>query len=157
MGVDVQRRIDEHVRLVDAALTRRDVPAVERRGIELALRQKILEKLAARRPPASSGGASLAGSSTSSDADAIDAVLADLPAPEAFAAAHAPLRVDRRRLSWIAVIGAAWAPMFLLMIVLSQVQIAVQLEPGQSAPMWQVVLGYVVPPLGWAAPFATTV
>src|SRR4051812_24235684 len=77
MGVDVQRRIDEHVRLVDAALAKRDVPAVERRGIELALRQKILEKLAARqRMPAT-------GPDAPHDTADIDAILAELPAPEA--------------------------------------------------------------------------
>jgi hypothetical protein len=44
--------------------------------------------------------------------------------------------------------------MFLLMIVLSQVQLSVEI--GQSTPWWQSALAWGLPPLGWAAPFATT-
>jgi hypothetical protein len=59
------------------------------------------------------------------------------------------------RLSIVALLGAIWAPFFFAMLILSAVQIAVQ--PGQAAPVWQQPVQLVLLPLGWAAPFATTV
>jgi hypothetical protein len=41
------------------------------------------------------------------------------------------------------------------MLILSAVQISVQ--PGQAVPAWQQPVQLVLIPLGWAAPFATTV
>jgi hypothetical protein len=143
-GARAQQRIDAHVRRVDAALARRGVPAVERRGIESLLRQQIVEKLRA----GGDGGESDAGDAL------LDSVLEQLADPEAFADAHAPRRADGRRISFTAVAGAIWAPMFVLMIALSQVQVSVAI--GQSPPWWQAALAWVLPPLGWTAPVATT-
>ena len=59
------------------------------------------------------------------------------------------------KLSLVALLGAIWAPFFFLMLILSAVQISVQ--SGQAAPAWQQPVQLIVIPLGWAAPFATTV
>jgi len=47
-------------------------------------------------------------------------------------------------------IGALWAPLFFIMLLLSSVQL-------QSQTTWQRPLQLIIVPLGWAAPFATTV
>ena len=67
------------------------------------------------------------------------------------ATAPAPARHEGpSRLSLTALLGALWAPLFFLMLLLSFVQL-------QSATIWQRPLQLIVIPLGWAAPFATTV
>jgi hypothetical protein len=47
-------------------------------------------------------------------------------------------------------IGAIWAPLFFIMLLLSSVQL-------QTPTSWQRPLQLIIVPLGWAAPFATTV
>jgi hypothetical protein len=53
-------------------------------------------------------------------------------------------------LSITALIGALWAPLFFIMLLLSSVQL-------QTPTSWQRPLQLIIVPLGWAAPFATTV
>ena len=59
------------------------------------------------------------------------------------------------KLSLVALLGAIWAPLFFVMLILSAVELNIQ--PGQAAPAWQQPVQLVLIPLGWAAPFATTV
>jgi hypothetical protein len=47
-------------------------------------------------------------------------------------------------------IGAIWAPLFFIMLLLSSVQL-------QTQTTWQRPLQLIIVPLGWAAPFAATV
>jgi hypothetical protein len=67
----------------------------------------------------------------------------------------APVHHGPGKLSLVALLGAFWAPLFFVMLILSAVQISV--TPGQAAPAWQQPVQLIVVPLGWAAPFATTV
>ena len=62
----------------------------------------------------------------------------------------APRHEGPSRLSLTALMGALWAPLFFIMLLLSSVQL-------QSTTSWQRPLQLIVIPLGWAAPFATTV
>jgi hypothetical protein len=67
------------------------------------------------------------------------------------AARPAPVRHHGpARLSITALIGAIWSPLFFIMWLLSYVQL-------QSATIWQRPVQLIVVPLGYAAPFATTV
>jgi hypothetical protein len=62
----------------------------------------------------------------------------------------APRHHGPARLSLTALVGAIWAPLFFVMFLLSTVKL-------ESATTWQQPLQLIVVPLGWAAPFATTV
>ena len=62
----------------------------------------------------------------------------------------APRHHGPARLSITALIGAIWAPLFFIMLLLSSVQL-------QTQTSWQRPLQLIIVPLGWAAPFATTV
>jgi hypothetical protein len=67
------------------------------------------------------------------------------------AARPAPVRHQGpARLSITALIGAIWAPLFFIMLLLSSVQL-------QSPTSWQRPVQLIIVPLGWAAPFAATV
>jgi predicted Ser/Thr protein kinase len=64
------------------------------------------------------------------------------------------------RLSRVAVAGAAWAPLFLLIIVSSVVTIPVPVEAGAEPPgmaWWQIALAVILLPLGLMAPLGTTI
>ncbi|MEO6435162.1 MAG: hypothetical protein ABIP55_05315 [Tepidisphaeraceae bacterium] len=61
------------------------------------------------------------------------------------------------RLSLTAIIGALWAPLFFVMLLLSTVQVSVRVSGDQSEPLWRPLLNFTLLPLGVAAPFATTV
>ena len=53
--------------------------------------------------------------------------------------------------------GAAWASMFFIMLILSAVRGETLDLPELRPPAWHAVLDYVIQPLGWTAPFAATV
>ena len=153
LGVELQGRIDDYVAHADAALARRQVPPEQRRSVAVALRSQILDKIAARVAPDRPTGAA--------DVDAVLAELGPADSPQrlqalGYAAPPAPPRTPGdSRLSLTALAGALWAPLFFIMLLLSSVQLEV--KPGQAPPIWQRPVQLVVIPLGWAAPFATTV
>jgi hypothetical protein len=60
-------------------------------------------------------------------------------------------------ISTLALVGAVWASVFFAMVILLTIKINVQPGPGQAMPWWQTLLNFVLQPLGWAAPIATTV
>ncbi|MEA2710795.1 MAG: hypothetical protein QOF78_3396 [Phycisphaerales bacterium] len=61
------------------------------------------------------------------------------------------------RISLLAVIGLAWALLFFLMLILSAARGEVPDLPHYQPPLWHAMLDYVIQPLGWSAPLATTV
>jgi hypothetical protein len=78
------------------------------------------------------------------------------PPPPVRAPARRPTRPAHHlnaRLSITALIGAIWSPFFFIMLALSAVQVAANSSAADLASAVQ----FIVLPLGWAAPFATTV
>jgi len=61
------------------------------------------------------------------------------------------------RLSTLALIGATWASLFFLMLILSALRGNTIPLPEVRPPMWHALLDYVLQPLGWSAPIASTV
>ena len=61
------------------------------------------------------------------------------------------------KLSLLAVLGVAWASLFFLMFILAAARGEPLNLPEVRPPLWHAVLDYVIQPLGWVAPFATTV
>jgi hypothetical protein len=61
------------------------------------------------------------------------------------------------KVSILAVIGVAWGSLFFLMLLLSAMRGNTPPLPEVRPPLWHALLDYVIQPLGWAAPFATTV
>ena len=164
--MEVQGRVDDYLVRVDSALTRVGASPTERRTVGLSLRNQIMQKLTLRAASKAAGGGSTA--PTLNDADA---VLAELGPPEAHlkdawgmeggtgAAASAvgsaiPQAAGAAKLSLTALIGAIWATLFPLMLGLSSIPINVV---GGQPPVWHTILQLIAVPLGWSAPFATTV
>ena len=168
LGVEVQGRVDDYLVRVDSALTRVGASPTERRTVGLSLRNQIMQKLTLRAASKAAGGGSTA--PTLNDADA---VLAELGPPEAHlkdawgmeggtggaamagvAGSASPQAAGASKLSLTALIGAIWATLFPLMLGLSSIPIKVA---GGQPPVWQTILQLITVPLGWSAPFATTV
>ena len=61
------------------------------------------------------------------------------------------------KLSVLAVAGVAWASLFFLMLILFAMRGNVPPLPEARPPLWHALLDYVIQPLGWSAPIATTV
>jgi hypothetical protein len=85
-------------------------------------------------------------------------------ASAAAARAQAAPREPRRphyhpdaKLSTLAALGAAWASLFFLMLILSAVRGNTLVLPEIRPPLWHMLLDYVIQPLGWSAPIAATV
>ena len=54
-------------------------------------------------------------------------------------------------------IGAVWASLFFVMLLLLWVRSGTPLLPEIRPPLWHALLDYIVQPLGWSAPIAATV
>ena len=86
-----------------------------------------------------------------------------VPAPARSAPAATPPPKRRTqyhpdaRLSVLAIIGVAWASLFFLMLILSAARGNSPPLPEVRPPFWHALLDYVIQPLGWSAPIATTV
>jgi hypothetical protein len=156
LGVEVQGRIDEYLLRLDIALTRRGASPEQRRSIGVNIRNAIMTRLVAKAPAPARPGEVLHLRTAE-----VDAVLAEIGSPEKHAmeitpASKAIVRyTGPRSLSLTALLGIAWGMLFPLMILLSG--IAVEPLPGESPPWWHSALQFTVLPLGWSAPFATTV
>ena len=50
-----------------------------------------------------------------------------------------------------------WGSLFFLMLILSAARGNTLILPEIRPPMWHALLDYVIQPLGWSAPFATSV
>ena len=74
LGFEVQGRVDEYLVRVDIELARWRATAAQRRAVGVSVRNKIMERLAARRAPQQGAGLS---------AQDADAVLAELGAAAA--------------------------------------------------------------------------
>ena len=64
------------------------------------------------------------------------------------------------RFSRTAIVGAAWVPLFFILVPLFLMPIRVSVVPGSPPPgpaWWQVLLSLTVLPLGVTAPFGTTI
>lgn len=158
LASDVQGRLEEYLARVEASLAQRSVAPPDRRAQVIALRARVTQELAAR---------SGARPATVADAEAVLAALgpaesiapaSSSPSPSPSPSRAAPLSAARaaaqpaprtaRRprvkgtLSKLAIAGAAWAPLFFLMLILGR---------------WQTPLNVALQPLGWSAPIATTV
>jgi hypothetical protein len=153
LGVEVQGRIDAYVTRAEASWPSQ-LAAADRRSQSIALRSRISDELFKRVEDRAV---------TPSD---VDAVLAELGSPETIAPsvvpgiARSPAEVAARlnaRLSKTALVGLLWAMLFFLTVLLSFVRVNVTVKPGQAVPPWQQALAFVLLPLEWAAPFATTV
>ena len=154
LGVEVQGRIDEYLLRLDIELARRSATAAQRRATGVAVRNRILAKLAARIPPGSRpGGVHL----SAADADIILAELGPVERHVDQAVPHkqAPPRyTGPRKLSKLALLGLIWAMMFPLMYALSRVPLDVS---DQEPPWWYTLLQVIVIPLGWSSFIAPTV
>ena len=110
-NLDVERGINEHLEAIDKALAAKGVPLVERRSVTGDVEAQIRDMLAAN-----TGGAPAL-------AD-VEAVLRKLDAPESYAedaeaatVEQAPLvaQAEPPKLSRTAIVGVAWAPLFILL------------------------------------------
>jgi hypothetical protein len=61
------------------------------------------------------------------------------------------------KLSMLALLGAVWASLFFIMLILAAIRGNTLLLPEVRPPLWHMLLDYVIQPLGWSAPFAATV
>ena len=175
LPADVLARLDEYLARVDVASVARGIRPAERSAAAHALRDQFAAALAARAERAP----------TVADADAVlaswgppethvphtgaivppplaatpPAAAAPPPPPPPVAHPAPPVIVYHplpdARLSLLALLGAVWASLFFLMLVLSAVTI--ELPAGRPPPTWLKALQYGLPPLGWSAPLATTV
>jgi hypothetical protein len=57
----------------------------------------------------------------------------------------------------LALVGVAWASLFFLMLILSALRGESLNLPEVRPPLWHAILDYVIQPLAWLAPLATTV
>jgi hypothetical protein len=155
LGSELRRRIDAYLDAIDRVLSASGMNRSERRNITDDVETQIQEMLAAR------GG----GAPTRAD---VEAVLAELDLPEAYASVRAEtsgpqrttdvsstaLPLGPRRFSRTAIVGALGAPLLLICFFL--IFLARQVRaPGPA--WWQYVLMITVLPVGLAAPFGTTI
>ena len=156
----MQGKVEHYLLRVDGALANVGASQAERRTVGVALRQQIMEKLSLR--------VLAAGTAQPSVAD-VDGVLAELGPPESHLKDAVPpdspvvagtippgaIASGSAKLAPAALIGALWAPLFPIMLVVSSIQI--QVAQGQQPPIWAQWLQFLLIPLGWSALFATTV
>ncbi len=165
LATDVTRRLDAHLDAVDKALGQTGLARAERRQITDDLQAQILDMLEKR----------VSEAPTLAD---LEAVLVELDPPEAYAESaeepelHAeflslPVFAGPTRFSRRAIIGALWAPLFILLLAIPWVQ-ALKTDGAQLAeraqwtstsaagphgmPMWI----WLALALALSAPFATT-
>jgi len=158
---EVRRQIDAYLDAIDRVLSASGMTRGERRNVTDDVETQIQEMLAAR------------AGELPTVAD-IEAVLSSLDPPEAYASVRAETSEPQRttadvsstalplgppRFSRTAIVGALWAPVFLmcffLMFHARQVRLADVPPPGPA--WWQYLLMCTLLPLGLAAPFVTTI
>lgn len=153
---EARAKLDEYLDAVDQALSSAGLARPERRNITDDLEAQILEMLEARagRTPLPSD---------------VEAVLAELDPPEAYAArtdesaAPAVVPPGEREMSRTALLGAAWAPFAFIAMIFLFTAHAVPMGPdgqplepvGPSLPV--KILLYIIAAVGVTAPFGTTV
>ena len=154
---DVEGRINEHLEAIDRALAARGVPLTERRSVTGDVEAQIRDMLAAN----------TGGNPTAAD---VEAILRKLDAPESYAeeAEVAPVekpsgevQVNPPRFSRTAIVGAAWAPLLFIFLILMffhtgpVTRIPGTPPPGPSA--LAIVARFTLIPLGLFAPFGVTI
>lgn len=162
-GSEIRRKIDAYLDAIDRALAAAGQNRTERRNITDDVETQIGEMLVKR-----------AGDSpTVAD---VEAVLAELDPPEAYATSDAAPSDETTppppspspvvpaappRFSRTAIVGAAWAPFFLIAIpgfCLTHVQVVVEPASPPSGPSWVAIVAMVIlGALGTTSPFGTTI
>jgi hypothetical protein len=169
LSPEVRGRVDPYLLRIDAVLTQHGATPFQRRSVASEIRQRILDRLAARGPAA-----------TAADAEAVIAELGPpenhiaaankypaSPAPVASAPKPAaaptspvskpetaldapPAPTVPARISLVALLGAAWSLLVLIAVVVTLLSSP---DEGETTPPWLMLVWIV----GGTAPIGTTV
>ena len=128
-----------------------------------SLPPRVTGELVPARPPALPGHATSAPPAyprptSPRPAPAPPAPAAPAPTRQSRPSGPAPAYHPEARVSLLALIGVLWAPLFFIMLALSWVAATTPVRAADgSLPWWVTMLDYGIQPLGFTAPFATTV